>query len=212
MPLPSRSSRPILTSKCSLEIRSASRLVKGHLVNPSRAGRKIAGGHLERVNFHAVALDMDPHYREPPDLVKHKSIDLESFPIDDNREANRDRRPKGWSRIPPSRPFEQRPVSSRRSFTQGPAERRQATPGGTAPRHAGGCNLFRDLGILVSGRKRGTPWLPVPGHDHVFLSYRREDSRHHAGRLADHLVAHFGKWHVFKDVDSIPLGWIFARS
>jgi hypothetical protein len=40
----------------------------------------------------------------------------------------------------------------------------------------------------------------------VFVSYRRDDSRHQAGRLYDHLVEQFGKKYVFKDVDSIPLG------
>ncbi len=45
----------------------------------------------------------------------------------------------------------------------------------------------------------------------VFVSYRREDSRHQAGRLFDHLVAQFGKEHVFKDVDSIPLGLDFRE-
>jgi formylglycine-generating enzyme required for sulfatase activity len=40
----------------------------------------------------------------------------------------------------------------------------------------------------------------------VFVSYRRDDSRHQAGRLYDRLVAHFGARHVFKDDDSIPLG------
>ena len=45
----------------------------------------------------------------------------------------------------------------------------------------------------------------------VFVSYRREDSRHQAGRLYDHLMAHFGKGRVFKDVDSIPLGLDFRE-
>ena len=45
----------------------------------------------------------------------------------------------------------------------------------------------------------------------VFVSYRREDSRHQAGRLYDRLVAHFGSEQVFKDVDSIPLGWDFRE-
>jgi formylglycine-generating enzyme required for sulfatase activity len=40
----------------------------------------------------------------------------------------------------------------------------------------------------------------------VFVSYRREDSRHQSGRLYDHLVKQFGKGRVFDDVDSIPLG------
>jgi TIR domain/Concanavalin A-like lectin/glucanases superfamily len=45
----------------------------------------------------------------------------------------------------------------------------------------------------------------------VFVSYRRDDSRHQAGRLYDHLVEKFGKEHVFKDVDSIPLGSDFRE-
>jgi TIR domain len=45
----------------------------------------------------------------------------------------------------------------------------------------------------------------------VFISYRREDSLHQAGRLYDHLVAHFGSEHVFKDVVSIPLGLDFRE-
>jgi hypothetical protein len=45
----------------------------------------------------------------------------------------------------------------------------------------------------------------------VFISYRREDSRHQADRLYDHLAKQFGKGRVFKDVDSIPLGLDFRE-
>jgi formylglycine-generating enzyme required for sulfatase activity/serine/threonine protein kinase len=45
----------------------------------------------------------------------------------------------------------------------------------------------------------------------VFVSYRREDSRHQAGRLYDRLVARFGSGQVFKDVDSIPFGRDFRQ-
>jgi formylglycine-generating enzyme required for sulfatase activity len=45
----------------------------------------------------------------------------------------------------------------------------------------------------------------------VFVSYRRDDSRHQAGRLYDHLVEQFGKENVFKDVSSIPLGLDFRE-
>jgi formylglycine-generating enzyme required for sulfatase activity len=45
----------------------------------------------------------------------------------------------------------------------------------------------------------------------VFVSYRREDSLHQAGRLYDRLVAHFGPGRVFKDVDAIPLGADFRE-
>ena len=45
----------------------------------------------------------------------------------------------------------------------------------------------------------------------VFVSYRRDDSRHQSGRLFDHLVEQFGDEHVFRDVDSIPLGLDFRK-
>ncbi len=46
----------------------------------------------------------------------------------------------------------------------------------------------------------------------IFVSYRREDSRHQTDRLCDRLVDHFGAGQVFQDVDGIQQGWIFARS
>jgi hypothetical protein len=45
----------------------------------------------------------------------------------------------------------------------------------------------------------------------IFISYRRQDSNHQAGRLYDHLSAHFGPDQLFKDVDSIELGQDFRR-
>lgn len=45
----------------------------------------------------------------------------------------------------------------------------------------------------------------------VFVSYRREDSAAHAGRLYDRLSAHFGAEHVFRDIDDIRPGQDFAR-
>jgi TIR domain len=45
----------------------------------------------------------------------------------------------------------------------------------------------------------------------IFLSYRREDSRHQAGRLHDRLVTHFDQKQIFKDVDSIPIGLDFRE-
>jgi outer membrane protein assembly factor BamB len=44
----------------------------------------------------------------------------------------------------------------------------------------------------------------------IFLSYRREETGHVAGRLADHLIARFGEHEVFMDVDSIPPGVDFV--
>src|SRR5215831_6184822 len=46
----------------------------------------------------------------------------------------------------------------------------------------------------------------------VFISYRREDSAGHAGRLFDRLVDHLGRDHVFRDIESIEPGEQFADS
>jgi hypothetical protein len=46
----------------------------------------------------------------------------------------------------------------------------------------------------------------------IFLSYRREDTQHIAGRLADRLVDRFGAEQVFMDVDSIEPGMEFAKA
>lgn len=40
----------------------------------------------------------------------------------------------------------------------------------------------------------------------IFISYRRDDSRHAAGRLADDLAAAFGAASIFRDVESIAPG------
>jgi len=48
---------------------------------------------------------------------------------------------------------------------------------------------------------------PIPKS--LFVSYRRQDSQHITGRIYDRLSTRFGKESVFKDVDSIPLGFDF---
>jgi hypothetical protein len=45
----------------------------------------------------------------------------------------------------------------------------------------------------------------------IFISYRRTDSADVAGRIYDRLVGKFGKSLIFKDVDSIPLGFDFKE-
>ena len=50
------------------------------------------------------------------------------------------------------------------------------------------------------------------GTRRVFLSYRREDSAGHAGRLADHLLDRFGAGAVFMDVESIEAGVDFTQA
>ena len=46
----------------------------------------------------------------------------------------------------------------------------------------------------------------------IFISYRREDSAGHAGRLFDRLRAHFGKGAVFMDVEGIEAGVDFVET
>jgi TIR domain len=50
------------------------------------------------------------------------------------------------------------------------------------------------------------PSAPAPVVKSIFISYRREDSKHISGRVYDKLSQKFGRDAVFKDVDSIPLG------
>src|SRR5262245_30466811 len=45
----------------------------------------------------------------------------------------------------------------------------------------------------------------------VFISYRRADSADITGRIYDRLTERFGKEHIFKDVDSVPLGVDFRK-
>jgi tetratricopeptide (TPR) repeat protein len=46
----------------------------------------------------------------------------------------------------------------------------------------------------------------------IFVSYRRKDSSDVTGRIFDHLKTAFGEEHLFKDVDSIPLGTDFREA
>lgn len=45
----------------------------------------------------------------------------------------------------------------------------------------------------------------------IFISYRREDSAGHTGRLYDRLAAHFGDEQVFMDIDQIEPGEDFVQ-
>jgi len=46
----------------------------------------------------------------------------------------------------------------------------------------------------------------------IFLSYRRDDSAGHTGRLYDVLVPQVGQSHVFLDIDNIPYGADFIQT
>ncbi len=45
----------------------------------------------------------------------------------------------------------------------------------------------------------------------IFISYRRSDSGHVTGRIYDHLLKHFKREEIFKDVDSIPVATNFRQ-
>jgi hypothetical protein len=47
---------------------------------------------------------------------------------------------------------------------------------------------------------------PTPVSARVFISYRREETSHAAGRISDWLIWHLGEGQVFMDVDSIAAG------
>jgi hypothetical protein len=51
-----------------------------------------------------------------------------------------------------------------------------------------------------------------PASGRIFLSYRREDTRHVVGRIGDRLTDHFGDERVFVDVDTIEPGQDFAKA
>lgn len=46
----------------------------------------------------------------------------------------------------------------------------------------------------------------------IFVSYRRDDTRQAAGRMADDLATHFGSEHIFRDIEGIDLGVEFAKA
>ncbi len=52
--------------------------------------------------------------------------------------------------------------------------------------------------------------MPVDEGGGIFVSYRRQEASHLAGRLYDHLVRRFGEGQVFIDVDTIEPGVDFA--
>ena len=45
----------------------------------------------------------------------------------------------------------------------------------------------------------------------IFISYRRDDTRHVAGRLAGDLMDRFGAERIFRDIDSIDAGDEFPQ-
>jgi hypothetical protein len=61
-----------------------------------------------------------------------------------------------------------------------------------------------------TGLDKPTTNLP-PHAGTIFISYRRADSADVTGRIYDRLIDRFGTEHVYKDVDSVPLGVDFRE-
>ncbi len=57
-----------------------------------------------------------------------------------------------------------------------------------------------------AARVEPPPWRSEPPTARIFLCYRRSDSSHAAGRLADRLRQRYGHDSIFMDVDSIATG------
>lgn len=55
------------------------------------------------------------------------------------------------------------------------------------------------------------PQSPASQFSGIFVSYRRDDSSGHAGRLFDNLAEHFGKDRIFMDIDTIEAGEDFVE-
>jgi TIR domain len=53
--------------------------------------------------------------------------------------------------------------------------------------------------------------MPAARGGRIFVSYRRQDTGHLAGRLYDRLADRFGQGQVFMDVDTIEPGVDFAE-
>ena len=56
-----------------------------------------------------------------------------------------------------------------------------------------------------------SPAITPRGARPLFMSYRREDTAHAAGRLHERLADAFGRDRVFMDIDAVPLGVDFVE-
>jgi TIR domain len=68
------------------------------------------------------------------------------------------------------------------------------------------CSDINAWWLFAGDRRRGQAMAAK-----VFISYRRDDSAGHAGRVHDRLEREFGRDLLFMDVDSIPLGTNFVK-
>ena len=72
-------------------------------------------------------------------------------------------------------------------------------------------NDERAFNTLVDAIHAGAKYGHGAQGNHVFLSYRRAENAHVAGRIYDHLEIKFGRDNVFFDVERIPIGGDFRH-
>jgi len=64
----------------------------------------------------------------------------------------------------------------------------------------------------ATAMKRPARPIPKPRGSKVFISYRRDDTRHVAGRVYDWLAGRLPKKEIFFDVDTVPIGINFKTN
>jgi hypothetical protein len=72
-------------------------------------------------------------------------------------------------------------------------------------------NDERAFNTLVDAIYAGAKYGHGAQGNNIFLSYRREESAHVAGRIYDHLEREFGTGRIFFDVEGIPIGGDFRH-
>lgn len=96
-----------------------------------------------------------------------------------------------------------------RAVAAGVDELERLQPVGTELRRfampALGASALAALALIMVRRRRRTGAAP-----RVFISYRRQDSAASCGRLYDRLVSNLGAERVFRDIDSLAPGTLFA--
>jgi molecular chaperone DnaK len=118
----------------------------------------------------------------------------------------------GGSALPPEEV--QRMLREAEAYADEDRERRARTVEvpelpGVAPGRAGS-----ERAAVTAASAEATTYLPPPGPPaatgRIFISYRRDDLRHFAGRLFDFIADRIGEADVFMDIDSIRPGEDFS--
>ncbi|HUD86670.1 MAG TPA: TIR domain-containing protein, partial [Xanthobacteraceae bacterium] len=202
----------------------------------SEAQRGYARGILVAATFEKIALDHLPvpfNLIQAPDLsdwiqsgasAKHAGWQrvLDALGRRLNRpglarlaialESNDDELKKEFLRGYPEDPYAHKAAYLWDAERETPEERKVASPNASQTRTEQ--EPYKIKATKIGKRPRRRPRRRVTlakGAPKVFISYRRDDSAGHAGRVHDRLEYEFGRDLLFMDVDSVPLGINFIR-